>query len=298
MGGLTSRYDREPRTVAEAKAEIVETLQQIQEHYVEINRMRLEDRAKWKFFNQKVEELEVVKARALKQERKRLRDNERAKERDELEAKTFSKEFVITPYGFKKEPIKYPNLQQQREEAERKTKEALKKQKEFLATAEEIKDPVERSKSKTSTKPSKSSQRSNTSKTGTEKSQKRRGILEEAFDASSGRETGGLHTAKGGSESEELFVQIDKPTTPKKGGGERASAAIRKAKVVSMPVVQDDSGSHSSEKLRSFTGSGQQRSRRETDKSRSSRKDSTVSNPDKSQRGKGGKEMEDLFCEH
>ncbi|EYC08245.1 hypothetical protein Y032_0067g7 [Ancylostoma ceylanicum] len=266
----TLLHNQGERTIAEAKAEIVETLEQIQEHYVEINRMRLEDRAKWKFFNQKVEELEVVKARALKQERKRLRDNERAKERDELEAKTFSKEFVITPYGFKKEPIKYPNLQQQREQAERKSKEAIKKQKEFMATAEEMKDPVERSKSKTSTKPS-----SNANKPTPEKGQKRRGLLEEALDSPSGHGSGsgGTHTTGRGSESEEIFVQIDKPMDPKKRMGDRVSTPLRKAKIVTVPVVQDaDSESHSSEILHSSTRSaGQQHSRRETMKSKQSR---------------------------
>ncbi|KAK6019531.1 hypothetical protein OSTOST_14831, partial [Ostertagia ostertagi] len=52
--------------------------------------MRLADRNKWKDFNKTVEELEVVKARALKEEKKRQRDLERARERRELEERGFS----------------------------------------------------------------------------------------------------------------------------------------------------------------------------------------------------------------
>ncbi|KAK5978938.1 hypothetical protein GCK32_010545 [Trichostrongylus colubriformis] len=85
MGGLTSRAVNEPKTIAEAKAEITELLTKIKDHYEAINRMRLADRNKWKDFNKTVEELEVVKARALKEEKKRQRDLEREQERRLLE---------------------------------------------------------------------------------------------------------------------------------------------------------------------------------------------------------------------
>ncbi|XGW02368.1 hypothetical protein V3C99_014419 [Haemonchus contortus] len=90
MGALTSREDDEPRTVAEAKAEITELLTRIKDHYEAINRLRLADRTKWKDFNRIVEELELVKARALKEEKKRQRDLERAQERKLLEERGFS----------------------------------------------------------------------------------------------------------------------------------------------------------------------------------------------------------------
>ncbi|KAJ1347047.1 hypothetical protein KIN20_001992 [Parelaphostrongylus tenuis] len=61
--------------------------------YVEFDEpgARVADRAKWKYFNKKVEELEAVKAHALKKERKRQRERERAKKIEQLE--TYQKRF-------------------------------------------------------------------------------------------------------------------------------------------------------------------------------------------------------------
>ncbi|KAJ1354538.1 hypothetical protein KIN20_027094 [Parelaphostrongylus tenuis] len=44
------------------------------------------------------------KAHALKEERKRQRDRERAKKLEQIETTTFSKEIVITPYKTKPPP--------------------------------------------------------------------------------------------------------------------------------------------------------------------------------------------------
>ncbi|KAK6756560.1 hypothetical protein RB195_014775 [Necator americanus] len=265
MGNLISKQDdREPRTVAEAKAEITEVLRKIQDHYAAINQMRLQDRKKWKFFNKRVEELEVVKARALKQERKRLRDQERAKERDELEAKTFSKEFVITPYGSSKEHIKYPNLQQQREQTsatETKSKEKVPSKPEFLATAEEITEPIDRSKSTASYKSPKPS--IGTAKLDETKSSAH--LLEEISDSGTGSPSS-KHTAAKSVGSEELFVQIDKPSVPRRVIGPYPDAIIHRAKLVSVPLLLNEDESLSSEYTNVSVPSSSHRSHKELKK--------------------------------
>ncbi|KJH52171.1 hypothetical protein DICVIV_01636 [Dictyocaulus viviparus] len=98
MGKLISKPNpAQPKTIAEAKAEISEVLQKIKEHYEAINKLRLADRTKWKYFNKKVEELEVVKASALKQERKRQGDCERTMVLNQLEASKHFKEIQRLP---------------------------------------------------------------------------------------------------------------------------------------------------------------------------------------------------------
>ncbi|VDL76254.1 unnamed protein product [Nippostrongylus brasiliensis] len=57
---MSKQPSDEPKTIAEAKAEITEVLTKIKEHYDAILQMRLQDRNKWKEFNKIVEELEVV----------------------------------------------------------------------------------------------------------------------------------------------------------------------------------------------------------------------------------------------
>ncbi|VDM83813.1 unnamed protein product [Strongylus vulgaris] len=203
------------KTVAEAKAEIVNNLLKIQDHYIAINRMRNEDRAKWKVFNKKVEILEAVKARALKEERQRLRNKERARERDELEA-NLSKEVIMTPYGFKKEPIVYPNLKKQREEADKRKAAPSEKplpsrlrKPETAARAADLAEPkIPRKELRRPAEPRKISRRIMLNLDATQQSVD---VGEDDYGYTTSEKTStGKRTDGSSSESEEVFVLIDK----------------------------------------------------------------------------------------
>ncbi|WKY09608.1 hypothetical protein Q1695_002177 [Nippostrongylus brasiliensis] len=101
---MSKQPSDEPKTIAEAKAEITEVLTKIKEHYDAILQMRLQDRNKWKEFNKIVEELEVVKARALKEEKRRQRDKERAAEKALFEQKNFASTPKVRPVEQKEPP--------------------------------------------------------------------------------------------------------------------------------------------------------------------------------------------------
>ncbi|CAJ0591249.1 unnamed protein product [Cylicocyclus nassatus] len=250
MGNLMARKNeyRPPRTIAEAKAEIVDSLLRIQEHYNEINRMRNEDRAKWKSLNKKVEILEAVKARALKEERQRLRDLERSKERDELQA-NLSKDIIITPYGASKEKIVYPNLNKQREEASKKKSPPLTMKTSSVPSADYGKFEFKRRLSKLP--PSKLKRAKRKKMLKLDITQESAESAEKDKDEEDFFALGELPDGSG-SASEELFVQVDRMiqesekskqrTRRKEPEMDRVTAS--KAKVVTMPIRMEISQSN------------------------------------------------------